>query len=974
MVHTGYNPALVVLSLVIAVFASYAALDLGARVRKPDVGPRWAWGAGAAVAMGGGIWAMHFVGMIAFEMGMPAAYDLGLTLLSLLIAVGVTAVAFAWVAVRGTGMRGLRVAAMHYTGMAAMRGPGNLAFDPAIVAVSVAIAVTAATVALWLTFRRNRPWQKLAAACVMGLAVAGMHYTGMAAATFTAEEAGAHAAHAIALGANQQNLALSVAGVTFVILFLAMMAGSLDQRRVQRRLHVSEARFRSAVQAVDGVMWTANASGDLVEEQPGWEQITGQTSAEYRGSGWAAAIHPDDLPDTMRAWTEAVRSGGSFAVEHRVRAPDGSWRYYAVRAVPVHDLDGTIREWVGVHADITARHQYETALREARDAAEGANRAKSAFLANMSHELRTPLSAVIGYAEMLEEDAEDSGEDGLVGDLGKIKSNAQHLLGLINNVLDLSKVEAEKMDIYAEDVPVEAFVREAAGTVEALIAKKGNRFELDLAPELGQMQTDAVKLRQCLFNLLGNAAKFTEAGTVTLRVRREGAPAGDRLTFEVSDSGIGMTPEQVAGLFERFKQADETTTRRFGGTGLGLALTKALARLMGGDVRVTSTKGVGTTFTLILPAALPDLEDGAPAAASAADAEPSGEGRVVLIIDDEPSQRDLMVRFLTRQGFVARAAANGRSGIDLARTLRPMVILLDVMMPALDGYAVLERMKAHEAWRHTPVVMISALMEIGSIVRCIELGAFDYLPKPFEPVILEARIRSCLERKRAHDREVAHLRTIERERKRADELLHAILPVSAVAELMETGQVKPRLFDDVAVLFIDLVGFTTWCHDQGPDVVVAEIQRLAEAFEVVAQARGLENIKTIGDAFMATANLLRPHDDPVSAAIRCAADMVAIAAAGEPGWRIRGGIHIGPVVGGIVGRTKFTFDLWGDTVNVAARLAGLGDGCALHLSREAFDRLADPRDVRPIGAVTLKGKGAVDVYCHALAAGDADPA
>jgi len=573
----------------------------------------------------------------------------------------------------------------------------------------------------------------------MGLAVAGMHYTGMAAATFTAEEAGAHAAHAIALGANQQNLALSVAGVTFVILFLAMMAGSLDQRRVQRRLHVSEARFRSAVQAVDGVMWTANASGDLVEEQPGWEQITGQTSAEYRGSGWAAAIHPDDLPDTMRAWTEAVRSGGSFAVEHRVRAPDGSWRYYAVRAVPVHDLDGTIREWVGVHADITARHQYETALREARDAAEGANRAKSAFLANMSHELRTPLSAVIGYAEMLEEDAEDSGEDGLVGDLGKIKSNAQHLLGLINNVLDLSKVEAEKMDIYAEDVPVEAFVREAAGTVEALIAKKGNRFELDLAPELGQMQTDAVKLRQCLFNLLGNAAKFTEAGTVTLRVRREGAPAGDRLTFEVSDSGIGMTPEQVAGLFERFKQADETTTRRFGGTGLGLALTKALARLMGGDVRVTSTKGVGTTFTLILPAALPDLEDGAPAAASAADAEPSGEGRVVLIIDDEPSQRDLMVRFLTRQGFVARAAANGRSGIDLARTLRPMVILLDVMMPEMDGWTVLATLKADEVTRDIPVVMVSF---VADAALGASLGAAESLPKPVD----WPRLRSVLDR------------------------------------------------------------------------------------------------------------------------------------------------------------------------------------------------------------------------------------
>ncbi|WP_043346452.1 response regulator, partial [Methylobacterium sp. B1] len=220
----------------------------------------------------------------------------------------------------------------------------------------------------------------------------------------------------------------------------------------------------------------------------------------------------------------------------------------------------------------------------------------------------------------------------------------------------------------------------------------------------------------------------------------------------------------------------------------------------------------------------------------------------ILIVDDEPFNLDLLEQELEILGHTSVRAANGRAALDRLSEEPFDLVLLDVMMPALDGYAVLERMKAHEAWRHTPVVMISALMEIGSIVRCIELGAFDYLPKPFEPVILEARIRSCLERKRAHDREIAHLRTIERERKRADELLHAILPVSAVSELMETGQVKPRLFGDVAVLFVDLVGFTTWCHGQTPDVVVAEIQRLAEAFEVVAQARGLENIKTIGDA------------------------------------------------------------------------------------------------------------------------------
>ncbi|MCJ2090097.1 response regulator [Methylobacterium sp. E-005] len=750
MVHTGYNPALVVLSVVIAVFASYAALDLGARVRKPDVGPRWAWGAGAAVAMGGGIWAMHFVGMIAFEMGMPAAYDLGLTLLSRLIAISVTAMAFAWVAVRGTGVRalfvagplmGVGVAAMHYTGMAAMRVPGNLAFDPAIVAASVVIAVTAATAALWLTFRRNRPWQKVAAACVMGLAVAGMHYTGMAAATFTAEEAGAHAAYATALGANQQNLALSVAGVTFVILFLAMMAGSLDQRRVQRRLHVSEARFRSAVLAVDGVMWTADAAGEFIEEQPGWEQITGQTFEQYRRGGWATALHPDDIPVTVHAWTEAVQTGGHYAVEQRLRGRDGFWRHYAVRAVPVRDTDGTIREWVGVHADVTARHQYETALREARDAAEGANRAKSAFLANMSHELRTPLSAVIGYAEMLQEEAEDAGEDALLGDLGKIKSNAQHLLGLINDVLDLSKVEAEKMDVAAESFDVEAFSRDATGTVEALVAKKGNTLILDLAPDLGRAHTDVVKLRQCLFNLIGNAAKFTEKGTVTVRVHREADAAGDRLVFAVADTGIGMTPEQVAGLFQRFKQADETTTRRFGGTGLGLALTKAFAQLLGGDVTVASVEGSGTTFTLAVPAALtPESADISTVGMDAVDAAHDPTGRsLILVVDDEASQRDLMTRFLTRQGFAVRTAADGRSGLELARQLGPAAILLDVMMPEIDGWAVLTRLKDDVVTRDIPVVMVSF---VSDAALSSSLGAVGSVPKPVDWV----RLKGILDR------------------------------------------------------------------------------------------------------------------------------------------------------------------------------------------------------------------------------------
>lgn len=334
----------------------------------------------------------------------------------------------------------------------------------------------------------------------------------------------------------------------------------------------------------------------------------------------------------------------------------------------------------------------------------------------------------------------------------------------------------------------------------------------------------------------------------------------------------------------------------------------------------------------------------------------------ILIVDDEPFNLDLLEQELEELGHASVRAANGRIALDLLDAEPFDLVLLDVMMPLLDGYAVLERMKAHDRLRHTPVVMISALTELRSIVRCIEMGAEDYLPKPFEPVLLEARIRACLDRKRLHDRELAHLAAIEHQRRRADDLLHAVLPTAAVAELMTTGGVKPRRFDDVAVLFVDLVGFTAWCHGQSPETVVAEVQRLAEAFEIVAQRHGLEKIKTIGDAFMATANLLSAHDDPVTAAVACARDMAAAAGEGAVPWRIRAGIHIGSVVGGIVGRSKFTFDLWGDTVNVAARLCALGDGCAVHLSEAASTRLCSGGPIRSVGAVTLKGKGEYAVF------------
>ncbi len=359
-----------------------------------------------------------------------------------------------------------------------------------------------------------------------------------------------------------------------------------DRREAGERLALGERRFRSLIESTAAIVWTTPASGEMLEPQPGWSAYTGQSFAELRGWGWTGAVHPEDREALARDWAAAVEGGQTFASEHRLRRHDGEWRWMSVRATAVTDAHGRVTEWVGADTDITERRVAEAAARAALEQAEEANRAKSRFLANMSHELRTPLSAVIGYSEMLEEEVEELGEAHLLDDLRKINSNARHLLGLINDVLDISKIEAERMTVSAASFEPAATLHDVGAAAEALVHRKSNRLVLDVPEGLGTMRTDELKLRQCLLNLLGNAAKFTEDGTITLRARREEAPPegtaleaarhGGWLLFDVLDTGIGMTAEQVERLFERFAQADESTTRQLRRHG---ARARAVARL-----------------------------------------------------------------------------------------------------------------------------------------------------------------------------------------------------------------------------------------------------------------------------------------------------------------------------------------------------------------------------------------------------------
>jgi len=334
----------------------------------------------------------------------------------------------------------------------------------------------------------------------------------------------------------------------------------------------------------------------------------------------------------------------------------------------------------------------------------------------------------------------------------------------------------------------------------------------------------------------------------------------------------------------------------------------------------------------------------------------------LLVVDDNEMNRDMLSRRLERQGHTVQSAENGRQALEMMRAAPFDLVLLDIMMPEMNGYQVLEELKTDPALRHIPVIMISAVDEIESVVRCIELGADDYLPKPFNPVLLKARLGASLDKKRMRDQEQAYLTQIEAEKKRADDLLHVILPDAVVAELKANNQVKPRRFDNVAVMFCDIVEFTGYCDQHAPEEVIPHLQKLVETFEELALTHHLQKIKTVGDAFMTTAGLLEPSANPVLDCVKCGLEMVAVAPTLPPSWQVRVGIHVGPVMAGLVGRRQYLFDIIGDTVNTAARVEALGVPNSVNVSGAAWAWVKDVCRSESRGLVPVKGKGALEMF------------
>ncbi len=844
----SYQPGVVALSLLVAFLAAYTALVLAGRVTRASTLHR-AWQAGGAVALGVGIWAMHFIAMLAFSLPVALTYDPLLTWLSLAIAIAVSAMALVLVnraqasvagLLLGGTLIGLGISGMHYTGMAALRQSVCLSYDPPLLGVSVAIAIAAACAALWLMYRirprirRHMALFQVAGALVMGGAIAGMHYTGMAATTF---EALADAPAPAASGLEPAVLSIFVSLGAIVILGTALLAALLDDRfilghirgrtfwnrswvaiaafvylvaywlleagfhsfvlgemsfreallpqdhnelwmravicltalvfgllgqrlysiaarlmreveqaratletRVEERteaLRDSEQLIRDILDASHEAFVSTNSHGRIIDWNPAAQAMFGWPSHEVIGRSIDEQLFPQ-APGAFLALAGGPETSDMHELEAHRR--DGSSIDVELSISPLPMGRGVI--YNAFIRDITQRKQAEAEILAAKQSAEQANRMKSEFLANMSHELRTPLNAILGFTEVV--------RDGLVGELnpqqrdylGEVFQSSSHLLSLINDILDLSKVEAGKMELDLEPVDVPSLLANSLSIVKEKAYAHGIELALDIGPEVDSVELDARRFKQIVYNLLSNAVKFTpDGGRVGIEARCEDG----KLRVIVRDTGIGIAAADLERLFQPFRQLDGSMSRQHQGTGLGLSLVRHFAELHGGQVTVDSRVGEGSRFTVEIPCLPAAPRNGQAGRAGAATAKNGGSGHaaqpLILLVEDNEQNAALMLAQLRATGYRTLWARSGEEALDLADEVRPDLVLLDILLPGIDGWEVLQTLKASPGLADIPVIVASIVADAN---HGFSLGALEVLEKPLRRERLLAVLAQAL--------------------------------------------------------------------------------------------------------------------------------------------------------------------------------------------------------------------------------------
>jgi signal transduction histidine kinase/AmiR/NasT family two-component response regulator len=644
MLHGAFQTPLVLLSIAVAIFASYTALRMTERVGRTSGPSIYAWTAGGALAMGSGIWAMHFIGMLAFRLPIPVGYDIPLTLLSLLIPIAVSGIALwrvgrpsvDWKGLAGSGILvGLGINTMHYTGMAALRMDPLIRYDPWLFMLSVLIAMVASVGGLWIGFqlRHNFPraWlARLGAAAMLGSAIAGMHYTGMAAASFPLGSV----CQAASRGVSQDGLAVMVLLATLGILTVALLASVFDAKLE------SHSRLLAASEA------TVQERGAMLEAE-----------------------------------------------------------------------------------------------REARSHAESVSAMKDEFLATLSHELRTPLNAILGWAVMLRRGVRD--EATVQRGLETIERNARAQASLIEDLLDMSRIVAGKIRLDVQEVAPASFVETAVATVQPAAMAKKIELAVDLDAGAGPIVGDPSRLQQVMWNLLSNAVKFTPLGG-TVRVTLEHSHG--EVVIKVADSGIGIPVDFVPLVFDRFRQADSSTTRRHGGLGLGLSIARQLVEMHGGAIEVASEgEGTGATFTVRFPMGRIEvpLPAGMAAHADPAPVPPTDlSGVKVLVVDDMVDTLDLAAQVLGASGASAVVAQDAERALQAAQAETFDVIVSDIGMPGMDGYELARRLR--EQGVTAPMIALTAFTREEDRERGIQAGFDAYLRKPFEPGELVAAVAGAV--------------------------------------------------------------------------------------------------------------------------------------------------------------------------------------------------------------------------------------